>query len=268
MIKAEDAIRTARGLLGTPYSELDCINLIKRVIRASPGGVPGYTTAGTNTLWKSFEASGKYRDLTWRGELLPSRQGRSTSLGEGGIDARAGMLVFKRSGTNVHHVGLMTERGTVIHSSSVYGRVTETALDASWNLMAVHRYIEVAELHNATDESEDGGMESYRARVVLEDTQSTLNVRNEPGRGGDIIGKLHHGTEVTVQAEFENGWKYVSYGDSGLGYVSGEYLERVEETVSAGDNVISVSGDAVIIDGEGNTFRPIGGWRVVFGAVD
>lgn len=254
MIKAEDAIRTARGLLGTPYSELDCINLIKRVIRASPGGVPGYTTAGTNTLWKSFEASGRYRDLTWRAE--------STN------GARAGMLVFKRSGTNVHHVGLMTERGTVIHSSSVYGRVTETALDASWNLMAVHRYIEVAELHNATDESEDGGMESYRAQVVLGDTQSTLNVRNEPGRGGDIIGKLHHGTEVTVQAEFENGWKYVSYGDSGLGYVSGEYLERVEETVSAGDNVISVSGDAVIIDGEGNTFRPIGGWRVVFGAVD
>ena len=34
MIKADDAIRVARSLIGTPYSELDCINLIKRVIRA------------------------------------------------------------------------------------------------------------------------------------------------------------------------------------------------------------------------------------------
>ena len=46
MIKTQDAIRTARALIGTPYSELDCINLIKRVIRTAPGGVPWYTTAG------------------------------------------------------------------------------------------------------------------------------------------------------------------------------------------------------------------------------
>lgn len=50
MIKAQDAISAARALIGTPYSELDCINLIKRVIRTAPGGVPLYTTAGTNAL--------------------------------------------------------------------------------------------------------------------------------------------------------------------------------------------------------------------------
>lgn len=50
MIKAQDAISAARALIGTPYSELDCINLIKRVIRTAPGGVPWYTTAGTNAL--------------------------------------------------------------------------------------------------------------------------------------------------------------------------------------------------------------------------
>ena len=57
MIKTQDAIAAARGLIGTPYSELDCINLIKRVIRTSPGGAPGYTTAGTNTLWNSYNAT-------------------------------------------------------------------------------------------------------------------------------------------------------------------------------------------------------------------
>ena len=46
MVKAMDAIRTARSLLGTPYSELDCISLIVRVIHTAPGGVPGYTTKG------------------------------------------------------------------------------------------------------------------------------------------------------------------------------------------------------------------------------
>lgn len=80
MIRAQDAIATARSLLGTPYSKLDCIGLIKLVIRTSPVGVPGYTTAGTNTLWDSYKASAKYRDLTWRQE--------------GSAGAKAGMLAY------------------------------------------------------------------------------------------------------------------------------------------------------------------------------
>ena len=44
MIKTSEAIRTARALIGTPYSELDCINLIKKVIRTAPGGDKRYTT--------------------------------------------------------------------------------------------------------------------------------------------------------------------------------------------------------------------------------
>ena len=115
MVKTMDAIRTARSLIGTPYSELDCIGLIVRVIRTSPGGVGAYRTAGTNTLWRSAEASAKYRDLTWRQEGLTG--------------AQAGMLAFKRRGTDVHHVGLVTECGTVIHSSSAAGKVVETKLD-------------------------------------------------------------------------------------------------------------------------------------------
>lgn len=33
MIKTKDAISIARSLIGTPYSELDCINLIKKVTK-------------------------------------------------------------------------------------------------------------------------------------------------------------------------------------------------------------------------------------------
>lgn len=99
MIKAQDAIRAARSLIGTPYSELDCINLIKRVIRTAPGGVPWYTTAGTNALWASYIASDKYRDIIWRQEGITG--------------ARAGMLAFKKHGGDVHHVGLVTVDGTL-----------------------------------------------------------------------------------------------------------------------------------------------------------
>ena len=63
MIKTSEAIRTARALIGTPYSELDCINLIKKVIRTAPGGDKRYTAAGTNELWNSFDSAPKYRHL-------------------------------------------------------------------------------------------------------------------------------------------------------------------------------------------------------------
>ncbi len=129
MIAYRDAIRTARKLLGTPYAKMDCIALIRAVIRRSPGGVKNYRCAGTNWLWRSIENSGRYRHLLWQEE---STKG-----------ARAGLLAFKRAGDNVHHVGLVTERGTVIHASSEKGCVVETELDDAWSLLGRHRYIDI-----------------------------------------------------------------------------------------------------------------------------
>ena len=135
MIKARDAIEKARGLLGTPYSELDCINLIKKVIRSAPGGVKTYTTAGTNTLWRSYDMSAKYKDLTWRQAGLAG--------------AAAGMIAFKADGEDYHHAGIVTDAGTVIHSSSTQGGrgVEETPLTSreGWTHLAIHRYIATLE---------------------------------------------------------------------------------------------------------------------------
>lgn len=207
MIKTQDAIRVSRALIGTPYSELDCIGLIVRVIRTAPGGVPSYRTAGTNSLWKSYDMSAKYKDLTWRQEGISG--------------ARAGMLAFKRSGTDVHHVGLVTGEGTVIHSSSAKGRVVETALDGSWGLLAVHRYIEAAD-----DAAEKEGTTTekvlYQAAVH---TQSTaLNLRNAPG--GTKIGSLPFGATVDVLDDNNSAWWRVRY-EGMTGYASAQYLERV-----------------------------------------
>lgn len=245
MVKTMDAIRTARSLLGTPYSEIDCIGLIVRVIRTAPGGVGAYRCQGTNWLWRSIDNSAKYRDLTWRQEGIAG--------------AQAGMLAFKRRGKDVHHVGLVTGEGTVVHSSSAAGKVVETKLDASWNLLAVHRYIEALPSEASLgDETEDTRMEAYKMQVVA----SSLNVRNEPGIGGDRIGRLSEGAVVTVQAEMENGWKYITYGDGALGYVDGSYLEEYVEPAAAEAPKIT------IIDSAGNHFAPVGDWRVLVGSVD
>ena len=95
MIKTSEAIRTARALIGTPYSELDCINLIKKVIRTCAGGDKRYTTAGTNALWDGDSKSGRYRDLTWKQEGISG--------------AKPGMLAFMGVVTgDVNHTGLVT----------------------------------------------------------------------------------------------------------------------------------------------------------------
>ena len=245
MVKTMDAIRTARSLIGTPYSTLDCIGLIVRVIRTSPGGVGAYRTAGTNTLWKSAEASAKYRDLTWRQEGIAG--------------AQAGMLAFKRNGSDVHHVGLVTGDGTVVHSSSAAGKVVETKLDASWHLLAVHRYIEALPSGASLgDETEETRMEAYKMKVAA----SSLNVRDEPDVKGKRIGRLNEGAVVTVQASFADGWKYITYGDGALGYVDGSYLaEYVEPAVPEAPKI-------TIIDSANNHFSPVGDFRVLVGSVD
>ena len=250
MIKATDAIAAARALIGTPYSELDCINLIKRVIRTAPGGVPWYTTAGTNALWVSANASARYRDLTWRQEGI---QG-----------ARAGELAFKRHGGDVHHVGIVTERGTVIHSSSVQGKVVETPLDESWQLLAVHRYIEAA----SAAETEEAMSVLYQA--VVNTMRDPLNVRDAPEAGGRKIGELARGTTVDVLAEPCEGWLYVR-GDCVTGYASAAYLARVAYVgAEDGDDAHSgASSEAAeepyttIRREDGTTIRLAGRWAVL-----
>ena len=253
MVKTKDAIAAARALIGTPYSELDCINLIKKVIRTAPGGVPSYTTAGSNSLWSSYDMSAKYKDLTWRQEGISG--------------ARAGMLAFKRSGSDVHHVGIVTEKNTIIHSSSTQGGrgVVETPLSSSegWNLLAIHRHIEAADV---AAERREEAVVSYKAQVTLSKADSTLNVRNEPSKSGERIGRIGHGAVVTVQVDLDNGWKYITYGEGVSGYVDGSFLTPYEEPeVEDGNEADSL---VTIVDSVGHQFRPVGDFKVYFGSID
>ena len=206
MIQAEEAIRVARGLIGTAYSELDCINLIKKVIRTAPGGDKRYTTAGTNELWNSFDSVPKYRHLIWR---------------QSGISgAKPGMLAFMGVGTgDVSHTGLVTERGTVIHSSKSRGGVVETALSEKngWNGLGVHRMIEVAE--NA------GAAPTGTAYIVC--ARTGLRMRKRPDVRGEYMQMLPDGA-VIVALETRAGWIKTTYKGY-TGWVSGEYCCKAGE---------------------------------------
>ena len=206
MIQAEEAIRAARGLIGTSYETLDCINLIKKVIRTCAGGDKRYTTAGTNELWNSFDSVPKYRHLIWR---------------QSGISgAKPGMLAFMGVGTgDVSHTGLVTERGTVIHSSKNRGGVVETALSEKngWNGLGVHRMIEMAE--NA------GAAPTGTAYIVC--ARTGLRMRKRPDVRGEYMQMLPDGA-VIVALKTRAGWIKTTYKGY-TGWVSGEYCCKAGE---------------------------------------
>ena len=205
MISTDEAIRTARGLIGMPYDKLDCINLIKKVIRTAPGGDKNYTTAGTNALWDSYDKTGKYRDLIWR---------------QAGISgAKPGMLAFMGVGTgDVNHVGLVTDVGTVIHSSKSRGEAVETELTEKrgWNGLGVHRLIAV--------DGEDTAV-SDEGEIVTVCAQGGLRMRKKPK--GRYMQMIPDGAQLAVLEE-RDGWLRVEYRGF-TGWVSGEYCCKAGE---------------------------------------
>ena len=250
MVSAKDAIAYARSLCGgkdkkgnwiimTPYSKMDCIGLIKNIIWNCPGGVKDYRTSGTNTLWKSYDASPKYKDLTWRQEGIKG--------------AKAGMLAFMESGGDVSHVGLVTGEGTIIHSSKSAGGVIESEFTEKrlWNLLAVHRYIGVA-----GSEREVETLDEILYTAVVRTSGGALNLRSGPDKAYGVTAKIPNGTELDVYSDGD--WCKVEFNGA-YGYVDASFLEKNERRM--GENI-------TIVDDEGNIFRPSGGFRVYVDGID
>lgn len=71
---------------------------------------------------------------------------------------------------------------------------------------------------------------------------------------------------MTVLTEFDNGWRFVSYGEGKNGYVDGSYLVLHEEPeVNEGDEA---EASVTIVDSVGHFFRPVGDFKVYFGGID
>ena len=132
----------------------------------------------------------------------------------------AGMLAFMGVGTgDVSHTGLVTEQGTVIHSSKSRGGVVETALTAKagWNGLGVHRMIAVAENADAAP--------TGTAYIVC--AQTGLRMRTKPDVRGEYMQMLPDGA-VIVALETRAGWIKTTYKGY-TGWVSGEYCCKAGE---------------------------------------
>lgn len=251
MIETGEAIRMARALIGTAYSELDCINLIKKVIRTSAGGDKRYTTAGTNELWNSFDSAPKYRHLIWR---------------QSGISgAKAGMLAFMGVGTgDVNHTGLVTERGTVIHSSKSRGGVVETALTekTGWNGLGVHRMIGVD--YSDGGKAEVSETEKIFGNAIVSITSGYLNIREGASARSKVIAKAADGARVNIIREAGGtGWVFGVLESGEAGYMSSEYLvEDAPGAGDAGDGGEETSDTTTLTDGNGAYVTLVGRWKV------
>ena len=224
MIETNEAIRTARGLIGTPYDKLDCINLIKKVIRTAPGGDKNYTTAGTNELWNSFDSVPKYRHLIWR---------------QTGISGtKPGMLAFMGVGTgDVSHTGLVTERGTVIHSSKSRGCVVETELTEKrgWNGLGKHRMIGVD--YSERGKAEVSEVEKIFGNATVNITSGYLNIREGASTRSKVIAKAENGERVNIIREAGGtGWVFGKLENGVAGYMAGEYLVEDESAEEKSTN--------------------------------
>ena len=58
-------------------------------------------------------------------------------------------------------------------------------------------------------------------------SSTQINVRSEPSVYGDIVTKVNPGETYEYSKE-ENGWYYITLDDGSVGWVSGDYVQVVE----------------------------------------
>ena len=129
----------------------------------------------------------------------------------------------------MNHTGLVTERGTVIHSSKSRGCVVETELTEKrgWNGLGKHRMIAVQ------DDNAEGG-ETMFGNATVSVTSGYLNIREGASTRSKIIAKAENGARVNIIREAGGtGWVFGALASGEAGYMSSEYL--VEDAPGADD---------------------------------
>ena len=73
-------------------------------------------------------------------------------------------------------ISITSEKGTVIHSSSVYGRVVETELDNTWHALGQHKLITVSDVVPESDHNGENDTDNIPNDTVIEDeVEGNLN---------------------------------------------------------------------------------------------
>ena len=75
--------------------------------------------------------------------------------------------------------------------------------------------------------SEEASISESTKIEILDNDLGYLNVRSEPSVYGDIVTKVNPGETYEYSKE-ENGWYYITLDDGSVGWVSGDYVQVVE----------------------------------------
>lgn len=242
MTKGTSVAAYGKAQIGTPYSEMDCIGLVVQSIRRGDGADGeslDYRCGGTNELWRSLNASGKYRYVTNRVELSEAKAmgllapGALLTIWAPGYNAKYGDMEGDCSHTGIY-VG--DDSCEVVHSSATRGCVAASTLKNGWTHVLVHRLIDTGYAsQEALEEERTEG--TYQANVCTE--KDPLTIRAEPSTRAAALGKAKKGSYVTVVGskrtdESGRAWlpveaKVDNRRSIVRGWAAAEYLDAVEE---------------------------------------
>lgn len=119
----EEFCENVLSLIGQPYTQTDCIGVVRKAAKIR--------CQGTNWLWRSYTASGKYKYLVERDKSIPAVQ-----------NAINGTLVFRikwgevppgyTDKPNCYHVGVIID-GDVIQSNPSTGVYRSAYIPSKWD---------------------------------------------------------------------------------------------------------------------------------------
>ncbi|MGN0995695.1 MAG: hypothetical protein ACI4PG_02190 [Candidatus Ventricola sp.] len=253
MTNGKRAAAWARAQIGTPYEQMDCIGLIVQAIRSAEGASGeslAYRCGGTNELWRSLNASGKYRYITRR-VTMESAQAL-------GLVKPGALLCIWEAGHNdkygddegdCSHMGMVVgdEDCEVVHASKSLGRVAASTLANGWTHVLTHRLIDLE-----CGDTEDIGYAPIQTHVqaTVCTQHDPLMIREQPFAGSRPLGKVWPGGRMTVVGQAVSGtdgfaWLPVeavpdNRRSAVRGYACAMYLKldaQTEQKASDGDGV-------------------------------
>lgn len=265
MTKGTSVAAYGKSLIGRPYKEIDCIKLVVLSVRngaGADGESKTYQCGGCNELWRSLNASGKYRYITRRLELETAK-----SLG---LLVPGALLTIWEAGYNVKyddfegdcsHIGIYVgdDDCEVVHSSATKKCVAASTIKNGWTHVLIHRLID---LENGEEDEQDKAFTAIEPyEVIVSTNKDPLTVRLKPSTASEALGKVKKGGGMTVVGKVEvddtgRVWLPVEAKCDNRrcivrGWAAAQYLKPVEdEAASAAPAASSGSLDNVIVPRE------------------
>ena len=192
---------------------------------------------GSNTMYRKYS--------TACGTLSGGKRSDGEAL-------KPGTAVYKYNVTDgYHHVGLYIGDDTVIEAKGTYYGVVSSKPSDGWTHWG--------ELEGVDYDNEGGTttMATVLYTATVTTASGSLNVRKAAGKSAAVLGRLAKGTSVDVIEEGD-GWLHIQSGSLD-GWCDASYLTKC---VTTDEPEESAGTQIVIMDSEGNTFRPVGEFTV------